>query len=202
MSTEEDALGGRLPLLDGAGLEPDQQALWSRMSATMGAWATKVGFQAKTSDGRFIGPFNPMLRSPEIAQTFLQLQLDEGEHTDLPERVRQVVILSVGSVWASPYELYAHAAAARSAGFSQASVAALAAGRSSPELAGEETLAQRLALVLTARHAVEAGLYAEALQAFGEKGLVDLAVLAGCYDLVCGLLNLFDIPAPHPGGPL
>ena len=40
------------------------------------------------------------------------------------------------------------------------------------------------------------GLYAEALKRFGEKGLVDLVVLAGCYDLVCRLLDLFAVPAP------
>ena len=38
-------------------------------------------------------------------------------------------------------------------------------------------------------------LYREGVAVFGEAGLVDLAVLAGCYALVCGLLNLFAIPA-------
>ncbi len=112
--------------------------------------------------------------------------------------MRQVVILSVGSVWKSPYELYAHAAAARHAGLSAACVAALVAGEPSPELAAEETIAQRLASTLAAEHAVDDDLYAEALRRLGEKGLVDIAVLAGCYHLVCGLLNLFAIPAPKP----
>ena len=39
-------------------------------------------------------------------------------------------------------------------------------------------------------------LYAEGLQRFGEKGLVDLVILAGCYHTVCGMLNLFAVPAP------
>ena len=196
MADPEDRLGGRLPLLDGADLAPEQKALWDKMDLTMGSWAREVGFESKTSDDRFIGPFNPILRSPAIAQTFLQLQSDEEKNTDLSERVRQVVILSVGSVWNSPYELYAHTAAARHAGLSETCVAALAAGEPSPELAAEERIAQRLALTLTAKRAVEDALYAEALRSFGEKGLVDFTVLAGCYDLVCGLLNLFTVPAP------
>ena len=198
MSDSENRLGGRLPLLDRAELAPEQKTLWDKVDATMGAWASKVGFKSKTSDNRFIGPFNPMLRSPDMAQTFLQLQSDEAKNTSLSERVRQVVILSVGSVWKFPYELYAHAAAARQAGLSEACVAALVAGEPSSELTAEETIARRLALALTAEHAVDDDLYADALRRFGEKGLVDFAVLAGCYHLVCGLLNLFDIPAPKP----
>ena len=196
MSDAEASLGGRLPLLRPADLNAAQKALWDRMSTTVAADVSKTGAETRTADDRFIGPFNPMLRSPEIAQTFLQLQLDEAKGTSLSERVRQVVILSVGSVWQSPYELYAHAAAARKAVFSEDCVAALVAGEPSSELATEEALAQRLALALTTQHAADDKLYAEALQRFGEKGLVDFAVLAGCYHLVCGLLNLFAVPAP------
>lgn len=196
MSNADASLGGRLPLLDRADLTDAQKVLWDEMDTTMSAEVIRTGAETKTSNDRFIGPFNPMLRSPEIARTFLQLQLDEGKHTSLSARVRQVVILSVGSVWKAPYELYAHAAAARHAGFSDPCVAALVAGASSSELATEEVTAQRLALALAGRHAADDDLYAEALRHFGEKGLVDFAVLAGCYHLVCSLLNLFAVPAP------
>jgi 4-carboxymuconolactone decarboxylase len=196
MANSEDRLGGHLPLVYRAELGPDQKAFWDKMDATMGSWAARIGFQSKTSDGRFIGPFNPMLRSSNIAQAFLQLQADEEKNTDLTDRVRQVLILSVGSVWRSPYELYAHTAAARRAGLSERCVAALVAGETAHELAPDEAVAQRLALALAATHVVEDNLYAEALRCFGEKGLVDFAVLVGCYELVCGLLNLFSVPAP------
>ena len=197
MRDPDERLGGRLPLLDPTCLSPAQASLWNRMDATMGGWAGKIGFDSKSPDGRFIGPFNPMLRSPDIALTFLQLQMDEGKHTSLSDRVRQVVILSVGSVWKAPYELYAHAAAARHAGLSRACVEALAAGAPTDALAADERVAQRLALALACSRCVEDGLYADALTHFGEKGLVDFAILAGCYHLVCGLLNLFAIPAPE-----
>jgi 4-carboxymuconolactone decarboxylase len=66
------------------------------------------------------------------------VQLDEAKYTSLPERVRQVVILSVGSVWKADYELYAHTAAARKAGFSETAISSLANGDSSPDLSGGE----------------------------------------------------------------
>ena len=195
-SNDEAGLGGRLPLLRRADLSGAQQTLWDRTEASMGRWADEVGFRSKSADGRFIGPFNPNLRSPEIALSLLQFQIDEAKHTSLSERVRQVIILSVGSVWKAPYELYAHAAAAKHAGLSDQCVAALIEGAPSPELAEEEGTAQRLALALTEEHAVDDALYAEARERFGERGLVDFAILAGCYHLVCGLLNLFVVPAP------
>jgi 4-carboxymuconolactone decarboxylase len=196
MTDSQANLGGRLPLRDRAGLSPAQCALWDRMAATMGAWAEKTGFASRNASGHFIGPFNPMLSSPEIASTFLQLQLDEAKFTSLSGRVRQVVILSVGSAWQADYELYAHSAAARAAGFSDDMIAALASGRPSPDLNEEEDMARRFVLALTRTREVEEALYQEGLQRFGEKGLVDLLMLVGCYQLICGVLNAFAIPAP------
>ena len=196
MTDPQDWLGGRLPLRTRAELSPAQQALWDRMEATMGVWAERTGFASRTSSAQFIGPFNPMLLSPEMASAFLQLQLDEAKFTSLSERVRQVVILSVGSVWRADYELYAHSAAARTAGFSEAAVAALVRGVAPAELSEQERTAQRFALSLTATRCIDPTLYEEGQFRFGDKGLVDLLVLAGCYQLVCGVLNAFAIPAP------
>ena len=99
MADAEACLGGRLPLLDADTLTAAQKTVWDRMDATLGSRADEVGFRSKTHDGLFIGPFNPMLRSRDIALSFLRLQLDEAKHTSLSERVREVVILSVGFVW-------------------------------------------------------------------------------------------------------
>ena len=44
---------------------------------------------------------------------------------------------------------------------------------------------------------VEDELYRTAAGHFGEKGLVDMVVLAGCYHMVCSLLNAFAVPAPR-----
>ena len=103
-------LGGRrLKLLDISSLTAAQTAVYQRLTATMVKWADQSGFQSTTQDGRLIGPFNPVLLSPAIAPAFLDMQDAEQAHTSLDDRVRQVVILTVGSVWQSGYEVYAHA---------------------------------------------------------------------------------------------
>jgi 4-carboxymuconolactone decarboxylase len=68
------------------------------------------------------------------------------------------------------------------------------------DLFDEERVAQRFVRQLTAEHHVEEPLYRAAEAAFGREGLVAMTFLAGCYQVVCSLLNGFEIPAPaHEG---
>ena len=197
MTMQSDVLGGRLPLLDTASLNGDQRKLYERIDATMVPWANAAHFQAKTAGGRLIGPFNPVLLSPQIAWSFLDLQAAEQRHTTLGERVREVVILSVGAVWKAPYEIYAHTAVARKVGLSEETARALAAGLPANDLGPDEIVAQRYATQLTAKHVVDPQTYDEAKTVFGPQGLTDIAFLAGIYHIVCALLNAFEIPSPE-----
>jgi 4-carboxymuconolactone decarboxylase len=197
MNDNESKLGGRLPLLDPKTLEGDQKKLYELMDSTLISWADASGFKGKTEDGKLIGPFNPYLYGTGITPGFLQWMQADSKHTSLNKRVHEVVILSTGAVWKSPYELYAHSAVARKAGVPEAAVRALVAGRSSDELSPEEQVAHRFAHQLTAEHRVDADLYREAESMFGRTGLVDMVYLIGMYLLTCALLNAFEIPVPE-----
>jgi 4-carboxymuconolactone decarboxylase len=189
-------LGGRLPLLDSANLSETQRKVYDRTIATMVPWADAAHFQSRTADGKLIGPFNAVLYAPEMGSCFGDLQAAEAKYTPLSERVRQVVILSVGAVWKADYELYAHSAVAHKAGLSEAAIRSLASGGLPEDLSDEERLAQRFVRQLTAERRVEEPLYRAAEAAFGREGLVAMTFLAGCYQVVCSLLNVFEIPAP------
>ena len=194
-------LGGRLPLLRPEDLTAEQKTVYDLIGQTMVPWAEKVGFQSRTADGSLIGPFNAILHSPAITTAFLKLQEAEGKASSLGERVRQVVILSVGAGWQSPYELYAHSAVARTAGLPEAAIRELAAGGLPEGLEEAEKAAALFTRRLTSGHRVDDALYGRAEAAFGPKGLVDMIYLAGCYHIVCGLLNAFQVPAPSGGFP-
>ncbi|SHH01407.1 carboxymuconolactone decarboxylase family protein [Bradyrhizobium erythrophlei] len=196
MSVQTETLGGRLPLLDPSTLSTAQKETYERLNGTWIPWASAVPFQSKLEDGRLIGPFNPILFSPAISSSFLDLQETEQNNTSLNQRVRQVVILAVGAVWKSNYELYAHAAAARRAGISEDAIRTLTSGGLPDELSEQEKIAQRYALHLSAGHHVDAALYSAAEHAFGQRGLVEITYLIGIYHTVCALLNAFEIPAP------
>jgi 4-carboxymuconolactone decarboxylase len=196
MSDREQDLGGVLPLLEPSKLNSKQRELYDNISSGTGPLAGAAGFKIKDDRGQLIGPFNATLYSPEICGSFLALQKLEEEQTSLTKRTRQVVILTVGSVWKAPYELYAHSAIAANAGFTAKQIASLAAGRSPEGLRVEELAGQRFTRQLVSEHAIDDDIYAAAQGVFGDEGLVEMLVLIGCYLSVCALLNAFAVPAP------
>lgn len=197
MSESLEGLGGRVPLFDPQKLTASQRAVYDTINTKMVPWAESAGFKARLEDGKLIGPFNTILLSPEIGGSFLALQGAEQEHTSLSKRVREVVILTVGAVWKSDYERYAHSAVARKAGLSEKAIASLAQGTEAEELSEDEKIAQRFTWQLTAEHQISDELYSEAVATFGAQGIVDLIFLAGCYDTVSSLLNAFRVPVPQ-----
>ena len=60
-----------------------------------------------------------ILLSPAVVTGFLAFMKANSEHTTLSHRVQEVIILSVGAIWQSKYELYAHSALARKADLSE-----------------------------------------------------------------------------------
>jgi len=193
---ETDQLGGRLPLLAPGDMSDGQKELYQRMRTHQVPWAERHNFKGMTDDDKLIGPFNPVLFSPDGGAGFLDFEAAEERSSSLDERVRQVVILSVGAVWLAAYEIYAHSAIARQAGLSEDTIRALQNGKPAKDLTDKEQLAQTYTLRLTSEHSVDASVYEKAEQAFGRQGLVDIALLIGRYLTICTLLNGFDIPRP------
>ena len=196
MPEQTYGLGGRLPLVDPATMTGPQRALYDQMCQGVVPWADAAGFRSRDGAGRVIGPFNPVLLSPEIGGSFLGFQKVEQDHTSLTPRAREVVILSVGSVWRAPYELYAHAAVGAKAGLAAEQVEAVSAGRAAEGLDERERAAQQFTLQLVATHAVDDPAYAAARAAWGDRGVFEMVMLIGAYLTVCAMLNAFTVPVP------
>ena len=128
MAEDRVTLGGRLPLYAREALEPAQKELFDWLMNKAVPWAEEAGFQAGIEPGQLIGPFNPALLTPAISKAFMEFVLVEHENTSLSKRAREVVILTVGAAWQSPYELYAHCAVGRQVGLSDDEVSILADG--------------------------------------------------------------------------
>jgi 4-carboxymuconolactone decarboxylase len=171
MSDHSDALGGRLPLADPTDLVGAQRELFDKMTSAVVPWADDTGFRSTTDDGRFIGPFNPALLNPAMTSVSAELLLGEWEHTSLSARVREVVILAVGAVWQSEYELYAHSAAARKAGIPDDAVRVLASGGIPDDLSKDEKVAAELTRQLSTAHRVDETLYRQAENLLWNKGI-------------------------------
>jgi 4-carboxymuconolactone decarboxylase len=192
----DKTLGGRIPVLRPDLMSDEQRQVYDRINGSQVPWAANAGFRAKADNGGLIGPYNSQLLSPGTDAGYLDMLDAEKKHTSLSRRVREVIILAVGAVWKSDYEIYAHSAVGRTVGLSEPAIQTLAAGGLPDDLDDQEKIAQRYARRLSLERRVDAGLYAEAEQSFGPQGLADMIYLIGIYHIVCGFLNSFEVPVP------
>ena len=163
-------------------------------------WAKQSGFEAQSPDGKLLGPFNAMVYSPEMGAAQLNALNTERDATTLDARVREVVILTVGAVCRSDYELYAHRAVAAKAGLAAEDIEALATGAAltaTTPLRPTEQAAHRFVRAITKDHRVPGEIFTDAQKIFGHKGLVDMLHLAGLYMALSAVLNAFEVPVPE-----
>jgi len=129
--------------------------------------------------GRLGGPFNALLRSPELCERTQRL----GEYlryaSIVPQKLRELAILAAAQHWRQNYEWQAHAPLAERAGISRALIEALAADRWPEVLAPDEHTVLRFCQQLHRSHAVSDALYAQARELLGEDGVVELCALCG-----------------------
>jgi 4-carboxymuconolactone decarboxylase len=192
---DADRLGGRLPLLAPADLDAEQRQVYDALTRAVIPESEEGGFTARLQDGRFIGPFNALLRVPRIAAGL-------GEWTGaiarsgMADDVRQVVILTVGAAWGAEYEIDAHVAAARALGIPDTAIEAIVRQQAPPHLGTQADVARRLTAALVVERAVPDGLYREAVGAFGEAGVIGILCLIGQYQTISSILVCFRVPAP------
>lgn len=199
ISGREDGLGGRLPLLLPSELDDDQRSVYDALNALVVPEAAESGFTARLDDGRFIGPFNSMLRVPALSKGFGQWT-GAIAHSGMSEEVRQVIILTVGAFWDAAFELDAHVAAAKASGVSDAAVEAIVKRRRPVELSEAGLIAHRYTRALLEEHRVVTELYAAALGHFGENGLIAILSLIGQYQMISSILVSFEVPVPGRSG--
>ena len=103
------------------------------------------------------------------------------KNTSLSERIHEIIILTVGSVWNSQYELYAHSAVARTIGIPEAVIESIVSGKEPDFNSEQEAIACEFARQLSKKRRVDQETYSRALQFFENKGLVDIVILIGLY---------------------
>ncbi len=142
------------------------------------------------------GPFNVLLRSPEMGDLAQQLGAHVRFHSSLPPKLNELAIILTARHWTAQYEWYVHKQAALQAGLSPAIVDAVAAGKRPASMQPDEaTLYTFCDELLNTKHVSDATFQA-AVTAFGERGVVDLVGVMGYYQLVSALLNVDRYPLP------
>jgi 4-carboxymuconolactone decarboxylase len=147
------------------------------------------------------GPFNVMLRSPEMGDLAQKLGAQMRYHSSLPPRLNEFVILITARHWSAQFEWQAHHKIALTAGLSPAVIDSLAAGKRPASMQPDEAAVYNFCTeVLNTKHAGDAAFQA-AKEKFGERGVVDMLGVMGYYQFVSMLLNVDGYPLPEGAQP-
>jgi 4-carboxymuconolactone decarboxylase len=151
--------------------------------------------------GGMSGPFNVLLRSPEMGDLAQQLGAQLRFHSTLAAKQRELAIIMTARAWNAQYEWYAHSRSALQAGISQSVVEAIAAGKRPAGLAPDEEVVYNFCNELLKTKQVSDPTFQAAVSKLGERGVVDLTALVGYYHLVSMLLNIDRYPLPDNAKP-
>jgi 4-carboxymuconolactone decarboxylase len=174
--------GGRFAPLTFDKMTPEQKTMTNNL----------LSGERKTADG----PFNVLLRSPEMGDLAQKLGAQIRFHSSLPDKLRELAIITTGRYWNAQYEWYAHKRLALTAGVSQATVDSIAAGTRPTSMTADEVIVYNFCTELLNTKNVSDAAFAAAKNRLGERGVVDLIGLVGYYHLVSMLLNVDQYPLP------
>ncbi len=140
------------------------------------------------------GPFNILLRSPEIGDLAQKLGAGVRFHSSLPPKLNELGIIITARYWTAQFEWNAHKRAALNAGLNPAIVDAIAAGKRPASMQPDEEAVYNFGTELLRTKQVSDGTFQAATKAVGERGVVDLISVMGYYQLVSMLLNVDRYP--------
>jgi len=148
------------------------------------------------------GPFNALLRSPELADRAQKLGEWARYKSSLPDRLKEFAILVTARYWSAQYEWHAHHVHALKAGLDPRLAAELALGKRPAGMKDDEAAVHDFCRELHEKKTVSDSAYATVVKHFGERGAVDLIGVIGYYTLVSMILNVERHPLPDGAVPL
>jgi 4-carboxymuconolactone decarboxylase len=140
------------------------------------------------------GPFNVLLRSPEMGDLAATFGASMRFHSSIAGKLNEMAIIITARYWTAQYEWNAHKRAALAAGLSPAIVDAIAAGKRPASLQPDEAAVYTFCTELLNTKQVSDATFAAAKNAVGERGIVDLIGVMGWYQMVSMALNVDRYP--------
>jgi 4-carboxymuconolactone decarboxylase len=147
------------------------------------------------------GPFNVMLRSPEIGDMLQSFGAQVRFHSELPPKLRELAIITTARYWTVQFEWSAHRRGAQAAGLPQPVIDAIAAGKHPTGLDPDESAVYNFTSELLKTKQVSDPVFHEAVTRLGERRLVNLMALVGYYQIVAMMLNVDRYPMPQGRAP-
>jgi len=155
----------------------------------------------KISSAALGGPYNALLRSPEMGRRCFD-HLDYLRFkTSVNKRLNEFAILIQARISNAQFEWWAHEKIARKAGLSDEVMRDLQNCTRPKTMQADERLVYDYCVQLSLNHRVPDALWQEAIAQMGEQAVIDLTVLSGTYVMVSMLLNATQVGIPQGGTP-
>ncbi len=151
--------------------------------------------------GGMRGPFESLLRRPELCDRVQHLGAYCRFETSLAADLSELAIILTGRQWTAQFEFWAHARRARQVGLPDELIEAIRTGQA-PSFASDDRGRQYRAVYdfvteYFGTNRVSEVTYRQAVEAITEDGVVDLIGVVGYYGLVSMTLNVFEVPLPE-----
>ncbi len=145
-----------------------------------------------------VGPFIPLLRSPEYMSRLQKVGEYLRYKTNLGSNISEFIILIIARRWTQQFEWYSHEALALKAGIKEETMRAIAEGRRPTAMTPDEEMVYEYISELLSNQSVSDSAYGKIVTRFGEQGVIDITGLCGYYTSLGMLMNVTRTPVP-PG---
>jgi 4-carboxymuconolactone decarboxylase len=142
------------------------------------------------------GPFNVLLRSPEMGDYAQKLGEYARFRPAIPAKLKELAIIITARHWTAHYEWYAHRRAAAQEGLKEDIITAIANRKRPTGMQPEEEVVYNFTNELLETKQVSDATFKAVLDRYGEKGVVDIIGVVGYYQMVSMLLNVDRYPLP------
>jgi len=152
--------------------------------------------------GTTTGPFNVLLRSPEMGDLAQKFGAEMRYHSSIPRKLNEFAILITARHWTAQYEWYAHRRDGLKYGLKEKVIDSLATGKRPAGMDADEEILYNFCHSLIETGQVSDPIFKAAVDKFGEKGVVDVIGTMGYYSMVSMLLNTDRYPLPDGVKPM
>jgi len=172
----------RLPNISREQLKPEDQQFYDSIA---------------DSRGGVRGPYGVLMHSPDLAARVAHTGSYVRYNLDLPEALRETIIIATAREIKSQYEFFAHARLARQAGLSEDTIQAIAQGTAPQGLSGDEAILVRYVQELLRHHKISDATFNAVRDRFGMRETLEITALVGHYLLVGQILAAFEVELPE-----
>jgi 4-carboxymuconolactone decarboxylase len=144
-----------------------------------------------------VGPYTLLMHMPEMAQRLEALRTYIRGETSLPQKLQELVMITVAREMDCAFIWYAHAAAARQAGVRDDIVDNVREKRELTNLDPDELTVVHFTRELLQNRQVSQPTFDAAVTRFGQRGMMTLTNLIACYAVLAYNMNTYALEAPE-----